>query len=77
MYGVEPTLQNASDVNESEKMNEKHDKNDNSNEYQLGHLPKWELPILELDTPGADVTKKKEMPDSCEGIENKGLDTEE
>ena len=77
MYGVEPTLQNASDVNESEKMNEKHDKNDNSNEYQLGHLPKWELPILELDTPGADVTKNKEMPDSCEGIENKGLDIEE
>ena len=77
MYGVEPTLPNASDVNESEKMNGKHDKNDNSNEYQLGHLPKWELPILELDTPGADVTKKREMPDSCEGIENKGLDIEE
>ena len=77
MYGSEPTLQDASDVNENGKINEKHDKNDNSNEYQLGHLPKWELPILELDTPSADTTTKKETSDSCEGIENKGLDTEE
>ena len=77
MYGSEPTLQDPSDVNENGKINEKHDKNDNSNEYQLGHLPKWELPILELDTPSADTTTKKETSDSCEGIENKGLDIEE
>ena len=77
MYGSEPTMQDPSDVNENGKINEKHDKNDNSNEYQLGHLPKWELPILELDTPSADTTTKKETSDSCEGIENKGLDIEE
>ena len=77
MYGSEPTMQDASGVNENGKINEKHDKTDNSNEYQFGHLPKWELPILELDAPVADTTTKKERSDSCEGIENKGLDIEE